>query len=475
MQFLPLIFLFLAALILPYTSAGHSKEEWKSRTVYQLLTDRFARPNGDDSPCNDIRRYCGGTWKGITNNLDYIHGMGFDAIWISPIIDNTPNGYHGYWAKNWESLNEFFGDESSLKELVDECHKRDIWVMIDVVANHVGPVNNDYSSIKPFNSPNHYHDFCSIEQSDYDNNQWRVENCRLSGLPDLSQENPFVRQYLLKWIKNMVKKYQFDGIRIDTVAHVPKDFWTEFRMSARAFTLGEVFNGRIDFVKGYMGPLDGVLNYPMFFAFRDFFRKSNFGNLWITYSQVEQAFGKELDYMGIFIDNHDNPRLRHYITPDVSRASIALILLSRGIPIIYYGTEQDFDGENDPNNREPLWTRMDKSNKNYEFVKTFIKFRKDMKLWQTGYRQIIYENHLYAVQRNHIIAIVTSIEGAQSREINNVEFADGTKLCNYLNPKDCVVVLNKKIYINLAPSEMVKLYVKEDQISVSSHIVTSTN
>jgi alpha-amylase len=51
---------------------GASREEWKSRSIYQLLTDRFARSNGDTSGCGNLSNYCGGGWKGIKDNLDYI-------------------------------------------------------------------------------------------------------------------------------------------------------------------------------------------------------------------------------------------------------------------------------------------------------------------------------------------------------------------------------------------------------------------
>lgn len=71
--------------------------------------------------------------------------MGFDAIWISPVVDNTEGGYHGYWARNWNKLNSNFGSEEDLKSLVKACHDRDMFVMVDVVANHVGPVDGDYS------------------------------------------------------------------------------------------------------------------------------------------------------------------------------------------------------------------------------------------------------------------------------------------------------------------------------------------
>jgi alpha-amylase len=67
---------------------GKTAQEWKSRTIYQLLTDRFARTDGGSQLCDDLSDYCGGSYKGIQDNLDYITDMGFDAIWISPIPKN---------------------------------------------------------------------------------------------------------------------------------------------------------------------------------------------------------------------------------------------------------------------------------------------------------------------------------------------------------------------------------------------------
>ena len=115
--------------------------------------------------------------------------MGFDAIWISPVVENTDGGYHGYWAKDLNAINSHFGNAATLKALVDACHYNGIWVMVDVVANHVGPVGTDYSSISPFNQSSYYHADCSINWDD----QTSVENCRLSDLPDLDQSNTFVR------------------------------------------------------------------------------------------------------------------------------------------------------------------------------------------------------------------------------------------------------------------------------------------
>ena len=103
------LFFFLALLLLSSEILCKSKEEWKSRSIYQILTDRFAR-SSDTGSCN-LSAYCGGNYKGLIEHLDYIKGMGFDAIWISPIIENTEGSYHGYHLTNLYKLNEHFGTE----------------------------------------------------------------------------------------------------------------------------------------------------------------------------------------------------------------------------------------------------------------------------------------------------------------------------------------------------------------------------
>lgn len=239
----------LATSLLLSSSSAASTEEWKKRSVYQILTDRFDCGTHQCQPCSDLSNYCGGDWKGITKNLLYIRQiLGFDAIWISPVVDNMEGGYHGYWAQDWEKTNSHFGSDDDLKELINAAHALDMFVMVDVVANHVAPVGEDYRTIKPFNNAEHYHENCDIDFKSGD--QKNKEDCRLAGLPDLKQENPWVREYLKGWISNLVTTYGFDGIRIDTVPEVPKDFWTEYGQAAGVFQMGENFNGD----PAYVGP-----------------------------------------------------------------------------------------------------------------------------------------------------------------------------------------------------------------------------
>ena len=240
---------------------------WKQRSVYQVLTDRFATNDSSNGACSSLSDYCGGTYQGMISNLDYIKGMGFDAIWISPIVENLDKGYHGYWATNWEKTNPNFGSSDDLKSLVKAAHDKDMWVMVDVVANHVAPIGDDFSQIYPLNRSEHYHSDCDINWND----QNSVENCRLAGLPDLNQSNSYVRQYLKDWVKGIVNTYGFDGIRIDTIPEVPKDFWAEYGQSAGVFQMGECFNGDPAYVGPYQGSLTALFNYPMFYSISDVF------------------------------------------------------------------------------------------------------------------------------------------------------------------------------------------------------------
>ncbi len=138
--------------------------------------------------------------------------MGFDAIWISSPLDNLEghemaDGYHGYWHRNWEQISSRFGSEEDLHQLVTTYHDRGIYVMVDVVPNHVAPVDFDYSQIVPFNNEEHFHPFCHMDHGD----QWSKENCRLCGatdrdcLPDLNQENSYVKDYLkYNYVRDLV-------------------------------------------------------------------------------------------------------------------------------------------------------------------------------------------------------------------------------------------------------------------------------
>lgn len=228
----------------------------------QILTDRFAHEGLGSVQCiTDDRKYCGGTYRGIIDKLDYIQHLGFDALWISPIVANVEGltvygeAYHGYWAQDIYKLNPHFGSADDLRALSKTLHERDMYLMVDVVVNHFGPANESsasYASFNPFNQPRYFHPMCLI--TNYDN-QTDVEQCWLGddklALADVNTEDPWIVETFIHWIKTLVEDYGIDGLRIDTAKHVRKDFWPAFAASSDVYTIGEVYHGDPDYVADY--------------------------------------------------------------------------------------------------------------------------------------------------------------------------------------------------------------------------------
>jgi len=143
------------------SSPEHPPFLWKNASVYFLLTDRFN--NGDQA--NDqsfnrkkdgavLRSFEGGDLKGITQKIKdgYFNELGVTAIWFTPpfeqITSFTDEGtgktyaYHGYWIRDWTSIDPNYGTEQDLKELVDIAHEHGIRILMDAVLNHTGPVTD---------------------------------------------------------------------------------------------------------------------------------------------------------------------------------------------------------------------------------------------------------------------------------------------------------------------------------------------
>lgn len=456
----------LIGLLMANLAVAADANAWKTRTIYQLLTDRFWRSNGDTRDCYDLKRFCGGDFDGITKQLTYIKDLGFDAIWISPVVDNTEGGYHGYHFRNWEKVNYHFGDEAALKRLVDTAHSMGMYVMVDVLANHVAPVGFDYSQINPFNQEYHYHKACDV--SDW-NNQWQVENCRLIGLPDLDQSQPWVRKYLYDWIRNHVQKYNFDGIRIDTVRHIEKNFWTEFSRSAGVFSIGEVFNGDDGYIAQYQQVMDATMNYGMYYTIKNVFgHGGSMRELQQRIQSVDRSY-KNPDLLGLFVDNHDQDRFLHDNSDwRAFKSALTFMLTGRGIPILYYGSEQGYAGGTDPANREPLWTTMNKNHELYKFIQKINRARAAQGAPSQPFAEKWVDDNLYAYTRGKFFVGLTSkVNGQYNADVPNTGFSEGQQLCNIFYPTDCVKIQNGKLPLYLSNGE-VKIFIpKESSYFVS--------
>jgi len=121
-----------------------SPSDWRSFAIYQLITDRFA----DGDPRNnelfaggfDVRDMTfrhGGDFVGLASRLPYIKGLGCRGIWISPIFQNGFNSYHQYAQLDFTHVDQRLGTVEELRHLTTEAHRLGMYVIIDVVMNHM--------------------------------------------------------------------------------------------------------------------------------------------------------------------------------------------------------------------------------------------------------------------------------------------------------------------------------------------------
>lgn len=325
----PLISL-LAALVFafPGPARAGSTDDWRSRSIYQVMTDRFARTDRSTiAPCEPrLGSYCGGSWRGIINELDYIQGMGFDAIYISPVTQNLEGdtaygqAYHGYWPQDIYALNDHFGTVDDLLSLADALHQRGMYFMVDVVVNDMGfathgedPASSiDYSAFRPFNDSRFYHPWCSI--TDY-SNYANAQACSLGdnhvALPDLDTESQEVSDMMGDWVVGLVRNYSIDGLRIDAAKHVSNDFLRGFAATAGVFTIGEVYEGDVYKFCEYQDLMPSMTNYPNYFPMIQAFSAGKTSAL-ARATKMTKKTCADTTALASFSENHDLPRFASY-------------------------------------------------------------------------------------------------------------------------------------------------------------------
>lgn len=356
----------LLALGAVHGAAALDAAGWRNQSIYQVITDRFARTDGSSPLCDaSLGTACGGTWKGITNKLDYIQNLGATAVWISPIVKNVEgtfglsgDAYHGFWTEDLYSLNEHFGTEADLIELADSLHARGMYLMVDIAPNHVGLPSSagNYSNFKPFNKASYFHDKCSIQW----NNRKSEQLCWLEGLPDLRTEDADVRKIYAEWIKDLVSKYSIDGFRVDTALEIEPEFWTEggVKDAAGVFLLAEINHSAPETLAPYQKYLDGYMDFSSWNWYVEAFQgvDNDFSALFEGTNKLAAMTEIDPSLFGSFLENHDQVRFP-YRNGDVALAknAISISMLRDGIPITYYGQEQHYAGGNVPTNREALW------------------------------------------------------------------------------------------------------------------------
>jgi cyclomaltodextrin glucanotransferase len=383
------------------TGAQHQTREYvgthqpmAADAIYFVVTDRFV--NGD--PGNDQRDqgtfdiplhcpdgmvanigYLGGDFRGLLDHANYIADMGFGAVWLTPIVDNPDQrfsggdeitctsfltdrgkaGYHGYWGRNFYRLDEHLPSPGlNFADLTRELRAHGLKTVLDIVGNHSSPAwsmpqvqpgfgqvfdadgnliadhqNLHPSALEPAGNPLH-----------------RMYSTKpdLAQLGDFNPQEPMVLDYLtgayLQWIEQGAAAF-----RVDTIRHMPLEFWRAFAARIREhhpgfFMFGEAFDYEAAKIAPFTWPENGaisVLDFPLKQALSEIFGRTGAGFERLQASLFLEGGPYHNPYeLMTFYDNHDMARL------DASDEGFIdahnWLFTARGVPVIYYGSEIGF-------------------------------------------------------------------------------------------------------------------------------------
>jgi alpha-amylase len=274
-----------------------------------------------------------------------------------------------------------------------------------------------------------YHGFGHIE--DFNDVAQRTLGDFTGGLKDLATELPEVRATLIDAFATWVEKLDLDGYRIDTIKHVESDFWPVFAGNTRTrlaaegkndfLMFGEAFDGNDQLIGSYTmpGALDSVFYFSQHFTvFSNVFENAydptkaqGTAQIQTLWEQKPTNYGTQPQPGGIgvapakalvnFIDNHDVPRFLFASNGDVAalRNALTLLYTEDGIPNLYYGTEQELSGGNDPANREVLWTTgMPTTGDTFAHIANLARIRKAYVALRRGDTKVVWSSNDVAAE-----------------------------------------------------------------------------
>ena len=368
------------------------RQWWNEKVAYQIYPKSFCDSDGDGI----------GDLQGIISKLDYLRDLGVDIVWLSPIYV-SPLADQGYDIADYYNIDPRFGTMDDMDELLREAHKRDMYILMDLVVNHCSDEHEWFR--KAAEDPDgKYGKYFYLERTDDPSTlcNWRSYFGgsvwdKLPGhddiyylhlfhkkQPDLNWENPELREDVYKMINWWLDR-GLDGFRLDAIINIKKalpfrnypadrddnmasctrmledargigDFLGEMRDRCfkphNAFTVGEVFNQKDEELPEFIG--DNGYFSSMFDFSETIFGQSRKGwqeNVDITPDDykfcvftAQEKFNK-VGFVSNIIENHDEPRgVCRYIPEGdqsvVSKKMLATVyFLIKGLPWIYQGQE----------------------------------------------------------------------------------------------------------------------------------------
>ena len=367
------------------------KTWWKEGVVYQIYPRSFK-----DSTGNGI-----GDLYGIIEKLDYIKSLGVNMIWICPIY-SSPNDDNGYDISDYRKISEEFGGNKAFDILLKEMHKRELKLIMDLVANHSSDEHRWFQEAKK-GEKNPYHDYYIWKRgvagvppnnwlSVFSGSAWQWDSnlnkyylhLFTKKQPDLNWENPKVRDEIYDVLNFWFSK-GVDGFRMDVISFISKKL--DFPPAEEGATLSDMMeniyaNGpriheflkemnkkvfsKYDVVTVGEGPgvnLKTGLNYVdeseqelnMVFHFDhlqiDFGPEGKFDPQPVDFIKFKKVFSdwdlylKNKGWNSIFLGNHDFSRIVSRFGNDKkyrnesAKLLATLLMTLRGTPYVYQGDE----------------------------------------------------------------------------------------------------------------------------------------
>ncbi|MEW6277643.1 MAG: alpha-amylase family glycosyl hydrolase [Candidatus Eremiobacterota bacterium] len=471
---------------------------WQDDILYMVMVDRYA--NGDPSNDGTVdkahpwKRH-GGDLRGLIDRLDYLADLGVTALWIDPVDLNQEDGYHGYWPVDFDKVDPRRGTLETLNELREKANERGIKLVLDRVINHTG---YDHPWPKDPEKEEWFHHSGSIKWV----SQEAIEEGELHGLPDLAQENPEVAKFLIDNDREWIRRTGVQGYRLDAVKHVPADFWKDYSKALHEeggdnfLLIGEVFRGVPEYIARYQREdgIDSVFDVPLCDAVRNTLtadpeedgpgfmtrlkdviknrkhllfnealrklRGSDVGDM-RNLSEVFQQDGTYVNpnLLATVIDNHDMSR---FLTEAGENAraklklALALLLSTRGIPVILYGTESAMEGQAGQDNRADMQFDRDPDMKAY--LKSLISLRRNnVELRRGEQRELAADLETYSFARVHAegtsVVVLNNSRDPQQRSIPVSSVAgDGDRFRDLLTGRE-LVVRRGRLEVELDPKQ----------------------
>lgn len=353
--------------------------------VYLIMPDRFANGNPENDSTEDTaekaqrshpgRRH-GGDLEGMMAHLDYIADLGATAIWSTPLLLDNENGasYHGYSCSDYYLIDPRFGSNELFKEYVEECHKRDLKVIMDIVPNHSSTTHWWYAD-QPFADWTHQWDKYTQSNWTFSTNMdfnasksdlYQMESGWFDrSMADMNLDNPYLLHYFKQWAVWWVEYSDLDGFRVDTYPYNEKGPMSEWCKAVMAeypnFNIvGEVWTSSIPQLAywqgdnankdGFNSHLKSIMDFPLHDAMRAAMTEAGSNVAWgqgmtRVYDVLSHDFVyHDLSNMMIMAANHDTDRIGDVCEGDSRKMKIVHTLLAtlRGMPQILYGDELMF-------------------------------------------------------------------------------------------------------------------------------------